>query len=313
MSYHPRIETSEFASFLTTRSRNSELWFANNKPLEDAVLGYTAKYATVHNVTLYAVAIEGSHYQSTADFPSENRANYMRDLNSNIARAVPRYTPEHDGGTFWGRRYSQEFLPDDEDIENWFFYTVLQPVQDGLVEKISDYPGYNCFHDAVYGIERKFKVMRWGEYNSAKRFNKRISMNDFIDVYTLSYERLPGYESLTQFEYAQLMHQKLEARRVEIVKKRYAAGRGFLGRSGLKSIKTGSRPLNTKTSTINSRRPRILSICSVRREACKEWYFKCYARYKECSIEYRRGNAQVEFPKGMYPPPIPPHPISLAA
>ena len=158
MGYHPRIESKTLCSFLTTRSRNSELWFVNNAALEEAILAFTARSSERYNVKLYALAIEGNHKQMLAKFPDGNRSNFMRDLNSSVARAIPRYTKEYPGGRFWGRRYSQEFVPGDEDIESRFFYTVLQPVQDGLVSKISEYPGYNCFHDAIYGIKRKFKV-----------------------------------------------------------------------------------------------------------------------------------------------------------
>ena len=135
------------------------------KPLENVILSFVAKYSTRYGVKLYAQAIEGNHNQGPAMFHNLNRSSYMRDLNSSIARAVPRYT-NHGGGRFWGRRYSNEFLPNNEDIEKYFFYTVLQPVQDGLVPKISEYPGYNCFHNAVWDRKRKFKVVKWGEYKS---------------------------------------------------------------------------------------------------------------------------------------------------
>jgi len=61
MGYHPRFECRERASFLTTRSRNSELWFVNNPKLEQAILGYAARYAQRRKVKLYALAIEGNH------------------------------------------------------------------------------------------------------------------------------------------------------------------------------------------------------------------------------------------------------------
>jgi hypothetical protein len=86
MSYHPRIESGEISSYLTTRSRNSELWFVNNKGLEAAILSYAAKYRTRYEVKLYGLAIEGNHVQGPAHFPKSNRANFMRDFNSSIAR-----------------------------------------------------------------------------------------------------------------------------------------------------------------------------------------------------------------------------------
>ena len=237
MSYHPRIEAPDLANLITTRTRNSELWFVNNTALEETILGYTAKYAERYGVKLYALAIEGNHIQGPALFPEGNRSSFMRDLNSSVARAVPRKT-NHPGGRFWGRRYSNEFLPRDEDVEKYFFYTVLQAVQDGLVERISDYPGYNCFDDAVWGRERKFKVVRWGEYNAAKRLMKPVAIKDYTDIVKLRFERLPGYEKLSQREYAQLMQKKLEAYRKEAIAAR--GEKGFLGREKLKMTRKRS-------------------------------------------------------------------------
>ena len=304
MGSHPRIEDPFQASFLTTRSRNSELWFVNNPELEQAILGYLAKYSSRYAVKLYAFAVEGNHNQGVAKFPEMNRADFMRDLNSSIARAVPRYTEEYPGGIFWDRRYSQEFIPDHpDDIEARFFYTVLQPVQDGLVPKISEYPGYNCFHDAIYGIERKFKVINWGKYNAAKKRNPRTPIKKYEEIVILRYERLPGYEHLSTKDYAELMKKKLEEYRLLVIKNREARGlKGFVGRAALLKIKRGSRPHKTKTSTIDSKRPRVLSVCLERWKQSTEQYFSKYFDYQFASKEYRSGNLNVRFPEGMYRP-----------
>ena len=304
MSYHPRIESKERGSFVTTRSRASRLWFVNNKELEQAILGYAAKYSEKYGVKLYALAIEGNHIQAPALFPNQNRSSFMRDFNSTVAKAVIRHTPEYEGGKFWARRYSQEFLPAPSDIEEYFFYTVLQPVQDGLVEKLSEYPGYNCFHDAVLGKERKFKVVQWGEYNKRKAYNSSITIDDFTQVVSLRYSRLPDYEHLSAKEYAKYMNGELERRRTEIVQKRRAAGLGFLGPAKLKATPRGAAPRNTKTSDITSHRPRVLSKCPIRREECKTWYFTTYFNYKLASKLYRSGEHPVTFPDGTYKPYI---------
>jgi hypothetical protein len=308
MGYHPRIESAELASFLTTRSRGSLLWFVNNPRLEEAILGYTAKYSERYNVKLYALAIQGNHLQTPAQFPEENRSHFMRDLNSSIARAVPRFTPEYahegGGGRFWGRRYSQEFLPGQADIEHYFFYTVLQPVQDGLVEKISDYPGYNCFHDAVRGRARTYRVTRWGDYHKKKAYNPTATIDDFTDTVTLRFARLPGYEHLSRKDYMAYMYGELERRRQEIVRQRKEAGLGFLGRQALLKIRRGAKPYSTKTSTSTSHRPRVLSVCPIRRAECKRWYFDTYSRYKLASTAYRNGDLSADFPYGTYKPQL---------
>lgn len=301
MGYHPRIESRTMANLLTTRSQNSLLWFVNNGKLEESILGYTAKFADRYGVKLYAISIEGNHIHGPALFPRGHRSDFMRDLNSSVARSVARNVDEFPGGRLWGRRYSSEFLPGPDDVEEYFFYTVLQPVKDGLVERISDYPEYNCFHDAVWGRKRKFKVVRWGQYNADKRF-KKVSIKDYTDIVYLEYARLPGYEDLSQKEYAELMHKKLEERRIEIVRARYAKGLGFAGREKLLTVRPGTKPKNTKTSDRHSHRPRVLSVCPKRRANCKSWYFTIYFQYKDASSRFRKGELSAEFPPDTYRP-----------
>lgn len=304
MNYHPRIETADLTSFITTRCRNSELWFVNNRPLENAILGYVAKFAARYDAKLYAFAIEGNHTHCVADFPNLNRSSFMRDLNSCTTRAVRRLVLEYPGGPLWGRRYSGEFLPGNEDVEEYFFYTALQPIQDGLVERLSDYPGYNCFHDAIWGISKTFTVVDWARYNSAKRYNKSIRFDDYVHKIRLKYERLPGYEHLSQAAYAKMMIHKLEVRRQKIVAERFRMGMSFLGRNRLLAIEPGSLPVSTKSSTRYSHRPRILSVSPERRAYYRDWYFGILQQYVDASRRYRQGDRKVLFPAGTFLPLI---------
>jgi REP element-mobilizing transposase RayT len=302
VGYHPRIESSEEASLLTTRSRNSELWFVNNPRLEREILAYVAKYSHRYNVKLYGLAIEGNHMHAVALFPEENRASYMRDLNSSVARAVARCCPTYPGGSFWARRFSGESLPGEEDLEEYFFYTALQPIKDGLVEKLSDYEPYHFFHDAIHGIKREFRVTDWKNYNAAKKRDPYARIKDFQQIVSLEYERLPGYQHLSKKEYAKLMLEKFETRRVRIVNERKAKGLGFLGPEGMRRTPPGAPPINSKTSTRNTHRPRVLCICPVRKAGALAKYFQTHFEYKDCSKRYRAGDLTVVFPKGTHKP-----------
>lgn len=305
MGYHPRIESSTLSSFITTRTVQSRLWFVNNPQFEGAALGYAAKFSKRYNVKLYALGIQGNHFHCAGAFPKMNRANFMRDFNSCTAKALSKYTPEFGGGRVWGRRYSAEIMPGAEDVEEYFFYIVLQAVKDGLVQNISQFPGYNCFYDAARGVARKYKVINWKAYHDAKRSKLKVSLKDYIEVFELQYTRLPGYESLSQEEYYKMLKEKLEVRRAKILEERAAADLGFAGRANLLKTKRGELPQTTKTSTSTSHRPRILSVCPVRRAEYKDWYFSIYYAYKESSESYRSGNHMVLFPEGTYRPYFP--------
>ena len=77
MCYHPRIKCSKVTTFQTTRSIRSELWFVNCSPLEQAILGYAAKYTTRYKAELYALAIEGNHIQFPARFPIFSNKSFL--------------------------------------------------------------------------------------------------------------------------------------------------------------------------------------------------------------------------------------------
>ena len=225
----------------------------------------------------------------------------MRDLNSSVARAVPRYQKKFPPGRLWARRYSAEYLPGTQDIEEQFFYTVLQPVQDGLADSIYEYRDYNCFEDAITGRTKEYRVIRWKEYNDARRWDKNVKVSDFTDIVELKFERLPGYEELSAEEYIKVMREKLVVRTAAILAAR--GGKPGAGAEQLAKVIPGSVPRNTKTSTATSHRPRVLSKDDARRAQGKDWYFSIYYQFKDASQRYRAGEATVQFPLGTYKPP----------
>ncbi|MFN8391899.1 MAG: hypothetical protein U0136_16540 [Bdellovibrionota bacterium] len=298
-----RIEDPRYASFITSRCLNSALWFVNNKPLDNHMLGYLGKYREKHNVTLYAFVMQGNHYHTVAKFPDCNRAGFERDFNSQFAAAVKRFVPGFPGGPLFQRRYSAEAVPNPEDIEDSFFYSALQPVCAGLLEEQDDYPSYNSFYDAIWGRERTVKVFRASEYNSRRRYNAKLKKEDFTDEFTLKYARLPGYEDLSQTEYAKLMLKKREEHRVRLVDKFKAENHTFLTKQQVRATVPGTLPRSTKKSTLDTSRPLIRSKNPATIRAYLSEHFPVHESYKRASERYLLGEDNVVFPPGTYRPP----------
>ncbi len=304
MSQSLRIEAPELCSLITTRTRNSELWFVNQPKFEQKVLGYLAKYQETYRAELYAFTFQGNHDHNVARFPNQNRAHFMRDFNSISARLANAMIPGRPAqGSLWGRRYGEEKLPNKEDVEKYFWYCVFQPVQAGLCENPFHYPGYNFFHDAISGKERCFKVFDRAGYNDRKRWDRKIRRKDFIKTFTLKYTRLPGYEHLTQADYKALMLKKFKERLQALIAERKAKGLGFLGRRALLAQTPGSLPQHTKTSTRTSHRPFVLTMCKETRKRILSWYFGIREAYRYASERFRRGARDVVFPPYTYKPP----------
>ena len=299
-----RVETPLYASFGTARTINSALWFVNNIALEERILGYLAKYADKYSVTLYAFVFSGSHFHPLLHFPHGQRAFFYRDLNARCAEAVRCLVPNFPGGPLFERRYSEQAVPrNTNDLEEYFFYCALQPVTSGLVERISDYPGYNSFHDAICGKKRKVQVINWAHYNARKRFNSALPIKDFIDEFTLEFARLPGYTHLTQHEYKNLMLKKLEEKRAAIVKSLKQEGHRFMTKEQLAAVVPGTLPISPKKSKRNDRRPLILTLSLEEKMEFLQWYFSILRSYKQAVADYFAGNLTVSFPPGTYRPP----------
>ena len=299
-----RCETGESVDFITCRTQLSRLWFVNNNELALAILSYLAKYYQFFGVTLYAFVIMGNHYHLIAQFPLKNRAGFMRAFNSIIQKLVKRHVKEFEGGTLWGRRYSAEVLPNKEDVSHYALYAWLNCVISGLALRLSDYASYNSFSDSARRIKRIFRVVDWTGYNNRKRHNSKLSIKDCTKEYTLEFARLPGCETMTDRDYCQHLHCLLEKRRIKEVTKRQEEGKGFAGVEELKRTRPGDKPQTTKTSSRESRRPVVLTLCAITRKAFLEWYFGVVAAYKEASRRYRAGDYGVEFPPGTYKPPL---------
>ncbi len=85
-------------------------------PLRSSMCGH-ATFTVPPCQVCFGFAFISSIGCRAARYPNGNRASSVRDFNSSVARAIPSYQPDYPGGRFWGRRYSAEYLPGPEDVE----------------------------------------------------------------------------------------------------------------------------------------------------------------------------------------------------
>jgi REP element-mobilizing transposase RayT len=295
-------ENPNLCFFGTTRTQNSRLWFINNPKLEQRILAYLARYQELYGVTIYAFVIMGNHYHLLAKFPRSNKAAFFQAFNAIIAKLTNHYVDAFEGGRLWARRVRVQAVPRNEDIENEFFYSALNPVSSGLTRLVSSYRSYSSFTDAVYDRRKTFTVINWAEYNNRKRFNPNIKPQDYASKHTLTYSRLPGYEDMTKAEYIKVMHKKLEENRTRAIEKRLSEGKGFANVESLAKQTAGARPRATKNSKRDTHRPLVLTLCMKTKEQFLSWYFSMLEAYRLASRHFRAGDSNHEFPRGTYQP-----------
>ena len=107
-----RVDYEEgVASFVTRRARNSQLVYANNKPLEARVLGALGKYIEKFDVTIYALCLFGSHDHGLFSLAPGTKSQFFRDFGARTAEAIKKYVPNFGGGSVFERRTSEQAVP----------------------------------------------------------------------------------------------------------------------------------------------------------------------------------------------------------
>ena len=80
--------------FITSRIILSRLWFKLTPQVCDFFHAALAHYQEIYNVEIYAFCLMGNHYHLLARFPKGNRAPFVRDFNSILARSLPHMLKE---------------------------------------------------------------------------------------------------------------------------------------------------------------------------------------------------------------------------
>jgi REP element-mobilizing transposase RayT len=301
---HPlRYESSQYWYLITSRTAGSRLWFVNNPKLWERIQAFLARYQEIYEVEIFAFIIMGNHIHLIARFPKKNKAAFMRDFNAIIPKLVKRFVPHFRDGRLWGRRYSEQALPREEDLRHWFYYCALNPVSSGLTRVAKDYPCYNSFWDASAGRERTFKIFLRSEFLEARYAGRAVTAADFVKKHTLKYSKLPGIGGGPE-AYMQSLRADFNERQRVAVEARLQDHLGFAPIEKIRGTLPGSYPFQTKTSSRYDLRPLVLSLCVDAKKEFLQDYFEIVSRFRLAATAYRQGDWNVTFPPGTYRPGI---------
>lgn len=300
--YDLSVESEEYLWFITTRTLNERLWFLNNPTLEYYILAFLAKYSEIYEVELYAFCLMGNHYHLLARFPKKNRASFLRSFNSIIAKLVSSYVSNYPGGKLWGRRAKVQAVPITNCCLDTFLYSALNPTSAGLVKDPKNYPSYNSFDDAINNNIKTFKMLNRSKYYRRKQYDEHARKQDFIEMYCLSFKRLPIYQEASQSEYKKIILNKYEEKRKELIRDKKDKNKDFPLISNILKISTGASPYKSKKSNRDSKRPLILTKCFETKKLYLNWYFGIVEAFRNAVSKFSSGITDTIFPPGTYRP-----------
>ncbi len=236
-------------------------------------------------VEIFAVVAMSNHLHLVLRAPGKNLSAFVgkfleflaKDINWLLGRT----------GTVFPRRFDAQPLLDQDALHNRVAYTLNNPVAAGLVQDPGDWPGFV----AVAGLAqqsscaaRYFDATAW--YRAAKPSDRSPYWRDT----TLPLHRLPGHEAKSDGDY---LHQLMG----------WTLGEGMarpdkiLGIDGVLSADVDRRPARSRHS------PRPYAFGSKEAiVAYREATRAVLASYQQCIEQLRRGDSDVSWPPGTYPP-----------
>ncbi|HEX4961636.1 MAG TPA: hypothetical protein VF173_12405 [Thermoanaerobaculia bacterium] len=224
----------------------------------------------------------------------------MRYTKSKLAREVNRLTGWR--GPVFDRRYEMTVVTDEEAAQvERLRYVLSQSVKEGLVERVSQWPGVHCAGALIDGTPL---VGHW--FDRTQEFAARLRREDFsrmryATVESVTLSPIPCWAHLSPELYRARIAEMVESIEAEAAQTREHTGAVVLGVEAILSRDPQHRP----SSLARSPAPRVHAATKAARRAFYENYAAFVSAFREASDRLRHGDRHAPFPIGSFPSALP--------
>ena len=283
---------------VTIRAIQGRMLLRPSKELNLIILGILGRaLARYGDICLHLVVVASNHMHLLITAPCvEMLANFMRDVNSSLAREAGRLYRWKE--KFWGRRYTALPILDEAKLIERAVYLLSHGCKEGLVLRPRDWPGVNCVAAVTKG--KKLKGIwydRTKEYEAA-RAGINCRPGEFSTKYEVPLSPLPCFKDLSPREQRARYRAMVAEIEIETRRKFVRGGRRILGVRGVLNKHPHHRPDKIK------KKPAPLCHCSDP-DGWREYrdnYRWFVELYRVASRRLRAGELTVRFPENCFPP-----------
>jgi REP element-mobilizing transposase RayT len=256
------------------------------------ILGVLARAARRYGIKIYAYAFMSNHLHLLSGSRDGSLSAFMQYLLTNIAKKVGRAIGWRNG--FFVRRFSAEPVVDPEAQVDRFKYVLSHGVKEGLVRRLSEFPGVHC---ASQLRSHSALVCRWFNWSRRKRDDDQLDAlidDELAEQEVLTLSRLPAWEGLSDEEYRATIERMI----AEIEAEGRARHATVLGARKLLRQHPHALPRKLKSS------PRPLCHAGSREnwEAYRERYRAFREAYARASEAFINGDFMTVFPPFSFRP-----------
>ncbi len=201
-------------------------------------------YPGIH---LHAFVVVSNHIELILTVcDGETLAGFMCFVNSNIAREAGRLSGWRE--KFWGRRYRDIQILDDEALVARLRYLLAHGCKEALVQRPEDWPGVTCLPALLRGETLRGIWYSRTEEHRARRRGEKPLPDQFATTYDVPLAPLPCWAHLSSEEQRAKVAELVESIEAEAHEKNQAEGRVPPGPEWVCRQDPHSKPRHVKRS-----------------------------------------------------------------
>ena len=229
----------------------------------------------------------------------DNVSRFFQNFGSNTARAINKRWQRE--GALWAGRVRCEPVLDDESLEQQLIYAVTNPVKDGLVDRVSHYPGFSVYPHLAHGEPLRFSYVDLRLWHKHGGPRNRRPLSDYERWVDVEVSPLPAWRDMPEHQRQARFRRLVRDAEDELRDRREHEHRTVVGVPALKRLEPRDKPRNPKRS---GRQPLCHASSAERRRDFARRHRALRRAHAEASARYRSGQLDAEFPPYTFRPPL---------
>ena len=283
-----------------TRTLQGRYLLRPSPRVNDLILGIVGRAQALYDVEIYAFVFLSNHLHMLMRVLSVwHLSRFMEYVDGNIAREVG--AANDWSGKFWGGRYHSVIVGDsDEAILDRFRYILANGCKEGLVASPLDWPGVTSARALARGEDTLEGTWydRTAEYYASARGAQNRS---FPSSERVRLTPLPFLANHSPAERARFVQNEIREIEQQSASRHKRLGTRPLGARAIRRQQPHDKPKDFHPSPA----PRFHA--ATREELWSMRYARevKVAAYRDAAERLKRGETDVRFPEGCFPPPLP--------
>jgi len=306
MAKRPRWLRGDAAYCEVQRTVDRQFFFKPDEVIRNIIGSAAGRAQKKYPVKLYWIDFNINHKQ-TGKAPLSNSPEHLQNLvrfdqlfNSLVARGLNEHFGR-DGALFSTRNRSEEAI-DDMSLEQQLLYAVINPVKDGLVDRVAHWKGFSSYEQLATGrVERYSYIDRTAWHRAGGKRGKK-SLEAFTKWTEVKLSPIPSWEHLPEHKRQALFRRRVRQLEQGCRAEREREGRTVMGPKKLSRLDPRDRPKNPPKR--RGRQPLCHSSTPDGALEYKESWQAFLDQYYYASGMWIEGVTEVEFPSGSFRPPL---------